>query len=530
MIQRQFVRIGHRQVHFRHVGSGPPLMLLHQSPQNSRMWLEMIERFADRHTVIAPDTPGFGYSDPLPVAAPEIADFAEATFAFADALGLERFALFGMHTGGLIGMHAAWSRPERLTCLIVDGYALFNDEERANYTESYLPPFQPGWDGAHLRWLWARMREQVYFFPWCDPSARCAIDLEPYTPAQTHAAAMDILDVGDQYRAGYGAAFRYVQRDRVAELKCPSWLIYRSDDVLLSHRSRLPALPAHVVSVVEPEDVAGLHRRMDQILALTTDNLGSASLSLAPISDDGWLRRIVPTPAGEVGVWWSEGLDEAVLHIHAPGERPLQPAQLKADARCHIAIELPGHGASSEVDSAPVAATMQVAMLAVLEALAGGLPISIEAHDGAVAYVPALASALAGRLSSVVLHRPWLLDRAECECFLRQLPDPAIHRAGGHLADAWQWERERHLMWPWLPASSRSRRLVAAPEPMRVHDNTVELLRLGNHLHALFSDVAVPGLADAIASLSVPVRIEVAPQNDYEGRASALQARLNARA
>ena len=165
MIQRHFIRIGDRHVHFRSAGHGPPLLLLHQSPQNSRMWLDMIVRFADRYTVIAPDTPGFGYSDPLSMEAPGIADFADATFEFADALGLERFALFGMHTGGLIGMHAAWTRPQRLSCLIVDGYALFNNEERSNYTESYLPPFVPGWDGAHLRWLWSRMREQVYFFP-----------------------------------------------------------------------------------------------------------------------------------------------------------------------------------------------------------------------------------------------------------------------------------------------------------------------------------------------------------------------------
>jgi hypothetical protein len=108
--------------------------------------------------------------------------FARATLAFADALGIDRFALFGMHTGGLIGMHLGWIAPERLSALVIDGYALFNDAERARYTDKYLPPFVPSWDGGHLRWLWSRMREQLYFFPWCDPSADCAIVLPPYTP------------------------------------------------------------------------------------------------------------------------------------------------------------------------------------------------------------------------------------------------------------------------------------------------------------------------------------------------------------
>ena len=526
MIQRHFVRIGNRHVHFRSAGHGPPLLLLHQSPQNSRMWLDMIVRFADRYTVIAPDTPGFGYSDPLSMEAPGIADFADATFEFADALGLERFALFGMHTGGLIGMHAAWTRPQRLSCLIVDGYALFNNEERSNYTESYLPPFVPGWDGAHLRWLWSRMREQVYFFPWCDPSAACAIALEPYTPAQTHNAAMDILDVGDNYRVGYGAAFRYVERERVAGIQCPAWLIYRTSDVLLGHRQRLPPLPPNVVSEVEPDDLAGLHRRMDEILQLTSTALGDAALPAFTTPLPGWSRRIVVTPVGEIAAWLHPGDGEAVLHIHAPGERPLQPDQIQADPRCHIAIELPGHGASSEIDAIPNALTMQSALSAVIQALAGMLPLSIEAHEGAVAYVPALAKALGERLRSLVLHRPWLLSADECACFLRQLPAPDIQRGGGHLGDAWQWERERHLMWPWLPPSSRSRRLVAAREPQWLHDNTVELLRLGARLHALFADVAVPGLADALMQLKLPMRIVTSAEDDYDGRAGALQARI----
>ena len=526
MIQRQFVRIGNRHVHFRSAGHGPPLLLLHQSPQNSRMWLDMIVRFADRYTVIAPDTPGFGYSDPLLTENPGIADFADATFEFSDALGLDRFALFGMHTGGLIGMHAAWSRPERLSCLIVDGYALFNNEERSSYTESYLPRFEPTWDGAHLRWLWSRMREQVYFFPWCDPSAKCAIALEPYTPAQTHVAAMDILDVGDNYRIGYGAAFRYVERERVAEIQCPSWLIYRTTDVLLAHRQRLPPLPPNVVSEVEADDLVGLHQRMDTILAQTSTELGDVALPASTTPLPGWSRRIVVTPVGEIAAWVHPGVGEAVLHIHPPGERPLQPDQIQADQRCHITIELPGHGASSEIDAVPNALTMHSALSAMIQALAGTLPISIEAHEGAAAYVPALAEVLGQRLRSLVLHRPWLLNEEECACFLQQLPAPAIQRGGGHLGDAWQWERERHLMWPWLPPSSRSRRLVAAPAPQWLHDNVVELLRLGDQLHPLFADVAVPGLADTLAQLNLPTLIINTAQDDYDGRASALQARI----
>ncbi|MEO6926798.1 MAG: alpha/beta fold hydrolase, partial [Rhodanobacter sp.] len=194
-IRRQFVRLGQRQVHFRFAGSGPTLLLLHQSPQNSRMWLAMIERFADRYTVIAPDTPGFGYSDALATPEPSIAELAEATVELADALGVQRFAVFGMHTGGLIAAQVACLHPARVAALVVDGYAAFEPAESVVYGERYLPPFVPSWDGAHLRWLWARMREQKYFFPWYDGRAECAMAIDPHSTASTHEAVMDVLEV-----------------------------------------------------------------------------------------------------------------------------------------------------------------------------------------------------------------------------------------------------------------------------------------------------------------------------------------------
>ena len=527
-VRRQFIRIGDRTVHYRYAGQGPVLLLLHQSPQNSRMWLQMIGRFSDRYTVIAPDTPGFGYSDALADASPGIDRFAEATLEFADALGIERFALFGMHTGGLIGMHLAWMAPQRLHCLIIDGYALFNDAERARYSDKYLPVFLPTWDGAHLRWLWSRMREQLYFFPWCDPSAECAIALQPYSAQGTHEAAMDILDVGDNYRSGYGAAFRYSERQRVGELRCPAWLVYRHDDVLLSHRQRLPALPDNVISVEEPGGVEGLHGRMDTILQQYAVP-PAAPVELSARELQGWTRRVIDTALGEVAVRLRRGTADAVLHIHAPGQAPLPVSALPEDARTQIAIELPGHAGSAEISAPLSAETMQTALRAVIADLAPDQAVALHAQEGAAAYVPALAEWLGTRLSEVVLHKPWLLRAGECERLLAQLPDPAVHAAGGHMAEVWQWERERHLLWPWLAPSAAARRLVAGPETAQVHANVVELLRLGSQLPVLFAGVAVADIERELLALQVPVTLHADPQDDYQGRTAALTAQLAAR-
>lgn len=526
-VARHFVRLGARTAHCRIAGSGPALLLLHQSPQNSRMWLDLIERYAPRLTVIAPDTPGFGDSDPLADAQPGIADLAAATLELADALGLERFAVFGMHTGGLIGMQLAWAAPRRVAALIVDGFALFDAEERAAMDARYLPPFVPSWDGAHLRWLWCRMREQLFYFPWYDGRAGSALQLDPPTARSTHAAAMDILEVGDGYRQGYGAALRYGERHRVAELKVPSWLLYRIEDVLAAHRERLPLLPPHVATELISGGLPALHARMDSILEQTLTGEAGAHLLLAQPADNDFRRRAVSTAIGTLAIWHAPGKDTAVLRLHAPGSKPPRPDPSAARDGAHLLLlDLPGHGGSGAIVGAPDAGAIAAAIVQAIDQLVPGLPLRIQAEGAAAAYALAIAEGAPGRRCSVHLRAPWLLTAAEIDCLLDGLPDPAIVRSGAHLLDAFQWERERHLLWPWLPPSASARRLGDAPDPRAVHDNAVELLRLGPQLRCVFAGALDPALAQRLLASGLSLTVSADPADDYQGRVAALAACL----
>ena len=527
IIRRNFTRIGARQVHYRSAGKGPALLLIHQSPQNSRMWLELMARLADRYSVIAPDTPGFGHSDPLPGEPQTIAEFGAATLEFADAIGVERFALAGMHTGGLIATWLAWAHPERVAALIVDGYAAFTPAESALYGEQYLPPFIPQWDGSHLRWLWARMREQKYFFPWYDGRAEAAMLIPPHTTQGTHEAVMDVLDVGDQYRVGYGAAFRHNDHHWLSQLQVPAWLVFRHGDPLLAHRPRLVDLPAGVHSLEEPGGLPALHANMERWLGETLAQEAGFQPRQAGATGAGWERRILAIGAGENACWQHPGEGRLRLLLHAPGSAPLRPQAIAVGSDAWLVPDLPGHGASSEIETVPDHDTVVEALLGVIAAAGLSQPIVLEAHGAAAGYVPALTAALPGRIQEIVLHQPWLLDADEHAHLLQNLPRTVPDRAGGHLGDVWQWERERHLLWPWLPASAQARRRVAAPDPTRVHANVVELLRLGGRLDALLREVTGPELAGRLRALPVPLRIVADQQSDYLGRAAALANPMN---
>lgn len=527
---RQFVRVDERFMHLRRAGRGPALVMLHQSPQNSRMWLDEFEHLAQRYTVIAPDLPGFGYSQPLP-GQPDIGELSTAVHGLLDALGIESCVLFGMHTGAIVAVYMGLQRPGRVAGVVTDGYACFTDEERSLFDERYLPPFEPTWDGGHLRWLWARMREQLFFFPWYEKRAQYALRLPAPSPERTQAMVDDILRCGDHYRAGYRAALGFADRDCVADLTVPARLVYRDDDVLSRHLERLPDRPDHVFA----ERVAD-RGELWSVLEAFVDSLDLPEADIEkPKSVMAVDRFIVDTVFGPVAAWrsgssqWLKSSQSLKLIIHAPGQAPPGLTEHDSDSEyTTVVVELPGHGASVEVSDAPLTVPAMAGALAkVVNAVDPDAPVAIEAHGAATPIAIVLTEELSERARSLHLVRPWLLDDIEIRYFLDHLPDPAIHPAGGHLLEAWQWERERHFFPPWLEPTGGNRRIGDAPSPAVCHDNCVTLIGLGDRLRELFEALLeTPGLADRLYRVDCPVTLAFDETDDPHERLTRLQAAL----
>jgi len=57
--------VGNLKVFYREAGDAkaPTVLLLHGFPTSSHMYRELIPALAERYHVVAPDLPGFGYSD-----------------------------------------------------------------------------------------------------------------------------------------------------------------------------------------------------------------------------------------------------------------------------------------------------------------------------------------------------------------------------------------------------------------------------------------------------------------------------------
>ena len=62
-MQHSQVRAAGASFHVVTAGSGPPLLLLHGWPEFWLTWEPVMQRLAERFTLIAPDLRGFGQSD-----------------------------------------------------------------------------------------------------------------------------------------------------------------------------------------------------------------------------------------------------------------------------------------------------------------------------------------------------------------------------------------------------------------------------------------------------------------------------------
>jgi pimeloyl-ACP methyl ester carboxylesterase len=110
------------KVFYREAGNpkAPVVLLLHGFPTSSHMYRELILALADRYHVVAPDLPGFGFSE-----APDRKTFkysfdhlAEVMERFTEVLGLRRYALYVFDYGAPVGFRLAMRHPERITALI----------------------------------------------------------------------------------------------------------------------------------------------------------------------------------------------------------------------------------------------------------------------------------------------------------------------------------------------------------------------------------------------------------------------------
>jgi pimeloyl-ACP methyl ester carboxylesterase len=116
--QSRFADVNGVKLHYLVAGKGDPVVLLHGFAETSHMWLPLIAKLSDKHTVIAPDLRGFGQS-----ATPEDGYtkkvMAQDIHALVKSLNYDRIRLVGHDIGLMVTYAYAAQYPDEVDRVVL---------------------------------------------------------------------------------------------------------------------------------------------------------------------------------------------------------------------------------------------------------------------------------------------------------------------------------------------------------------------------------------------------------------------------
>lgn len=216
------------QIHYRRLGVGRPLILIHQTPWSSVQFSNAAPVLAALGLeAISIDTPGYGLST-TPAEPPTIEGYADAVAEIIPALRLTAApAVAGHHTGALIAGALASRHPETVSRLVLHGAPAYDAAEREQrlsrkHGDHSLKP-----DGSHLTDRWAYLK---------------ALPGDRMSDEARQMAVLTYYLNGDLEWYGHAAAYRYDFVAAAPAIHCPTLVMTSRGDPIFSHGQRLTGM------------------------------------------------------------------------------------------------------------------------------------------------------------------------------------------------------------------------------------------------------------------------------------------------
>ena len=132
------------KIFYREAGpkDAPTIVLLHGFPSSSHMFRNLIPALSDKYHVVAPDYPGYGYSDaPSPEQYAYTFDrLADTVDHFLDQKGITKYSIYVQDYGSPVGFRLATRHPERIQAIISQNGNAY-DEGLAPFWAEFLYPY-----------------------------------------------------------------------------------------------------------------------------------------------------------------------------------------------------------------------------------------------------------------------------------------------------------------------------------------------------------------------------------------------------
>ena len=258
------------QIHYRLAGElgdrsakhgKPPLLCLHLTPKTGWIFEPLLADLGSDRVAIAPDTPGYGGSDPPPSLL--LADaYAQEFASFMEALRVRTgggpFDVLGYHTGSSFALALANLAGERVRRVVLVSLADFSPEERKQRLDSldFESPIKP--DGSHVAAQWALIGKGM--------DTRLGSEWR-------HQSLAENLRSGRRIWWAYNAVHRQDLRGALGRLRQPALIVNPQDDLWEKTRA-IAALHPHIAYAELPGAGHGVfHAEREKTSKLVRDFL-----------------------------------------------------------------------------------------------------------------------------------------------------------------------------------------------------------------------------------------------------------------
>lgn len=524
MIKRLFVPIKGAQLMVRRVGEGPPVVLMHPSPQSSAFSIPMANKLAAAgFTAIAVDTPGYGLSDPLAGGYPAGLDrdhgldpFLPPLVQLLDSLGIEMAAFYGNATGAEVGHIFAHNHPDRTSVIMIDTAGHRSDESLDRDTDGYFPDVTPRRDGGHLLTYWDMCRFLGIYAPWqfTDHAHRLPVDAP--SPDHTQRVMLEYLRAGSMYPLAYRPAFYTAKHHLISRIKVPATLTRwegKPDLTEVDDLIRL-GLPSNFT-------VLRAGKTLDQRLDASVDYLVKNYLKTGtpapkhPAQIDRAAARIqkmfIDVPGGQVFARVClAGKGRPILALHDPAGSSRRVESIIAAYAGHrpvIALDHPSSGESDKLLSREQISTEAYATWAwtALDALGIAEIDIIGRYSGGQVGLD-MAVQRPGKVKHIVHAGVQIFtDSERTELLANYTPSIAPKWDGSHLMTAWGMMRDMALFWPWYNRTkSGIVRRDAAIDGATIHGRVEDLLKIGDAYQNAYAASFIYPMAERLKATKTP--------------------------
>jgi pimeloyl-ACP methyl ester carboxylesterase len=520
-ITRHFLPMdGGQQIHYRRAGSGPPLIIMHPSPNSPASMAPAMAAFSAAFTCIALDTPGYGLSDDIVDDPTELWGYADALARVLDKLAIQKAFIYGAATGAQIGIQFARKHPARVATIVLDAIGDFGGDAGTHIAEGYFQDITPVRDGTHLLRVWDMCRHLSVFFPWqSDRKAdRLAVDVPSPTAIQKYVD--DYLRAGPNYKKAYAEAMTVEKWENTREVKVPAFVVHNSASPVAPHTDILIAkgLPENFkVLKCTPRD------RFQVLLNELKSCAASTSLPAPPAAPPDHDTSVQSTQnfcvsarGGQLRVRGNmSGKARPLVALHDPAgsSRLVEPIVAPyIGSRPVLALDLPGNGESDNVID-PHNITSAAYAEIVIEALTA-LGVSDVDVIGRYSGGP-IAMEMSFQRPSLIKHAVLAgvgIYEGDEQTSLLENYTPSIAPAwdGSHLIRAWAIMRDQGLFWPWFNRTAAGILWNDhAIDVNLIHLRVMEMLKIGDQYQKAYGAMWTYPMRARLALLKVPALFAV---------------------